>query len=98
MDGREDAPSGGVEQSVEGSGDGDDVVVTIPEAARRLGVSRHTLQKAAQEKRLPARKVGAGRMPYLVRLGDVRRFIEYSRPGRRQPRFDGGALPGLPAR
>jgi excisionase family DNA binding protein len=67
---------------------GDDDVVTVPEAARRLGVSRHTLQKAAQEKRLPAQKVGGGRLPYLVRLGDVRRFLQYSRPGRRQPRFD----------
>jgi excisionase family DNA binding protein len=68
----------------------DEEVVTVSEAARRLGVSRHTLQKAAQEKRLPAQKVGGGRLPYLVRLSDVRRFLQYSRPGRRQPRFDRG--------
>jgi excisionase family DNA binding protein len=80
-----EAPIGGAERAAPE----DDVVVTIPEAARRLGVSRHTLQKAAQEKRLPAQKVGGGRLPYLVRLGDVRRFLEYSRPGKRQPRFDG---------
>jgi excisionase family DNA binding protein len=70
----------------------DEEMVTVPEAARRLGVSRHTLQKAAQEKRLPAQKVGGGRLPYLVRLGDVRRFLQYSRPGRRQPRFDAGGV------
>jgi excisionase family DNA binding protein len=78
----------------------DEDVVTIPEAARRLGVSRHTLQKAAQEKRLPAQKVGGGRLPYLVRLGDVRNFLQYSRPGRRQPRFEGdgtGRPVGRPA-
>jgi excisionase family DNA binding protein len=75
--------------SVQPAAPGDEDVVTVPEAARRLGVSRHTLQKAAQEKRLPAQKVGGGRLPYLVRLGDVRRFLQYSRPGRRQPRFDG---------
>jgi excisionase family DNA binding protein len=84
MDDQGEVSPEGVEPAVPG----DEDVVTIPEAARRLGVSRHTLQKAAQEKRLPAQKVGPGRLPYLVRLSDVRAFLHYSRPGRRQPRFE----------
>src|ERR671931_24824 len=56
--------------------------ITLPEAAARYGVKRERLQRAAMEGRLPGRKLGAGKShPWLVRPGDVERFLRESRRG-----------------
>ena len=56
--------------------------LTIPDAARRYGVKRDRLQRAAMEGRLRAEKLGDGRShPWLVHPEDVEHFLATSRRG-----------------
>ena len=50
-----------------------EALMTVPAAARRVGISRQAMAKAAREGRLVAVKVG---FDYVVTEADLKRFIQ----------------------
>jgi hypothetical protein len=71
--------------------------VTIDTAVRLLGVSRITLQRAAQGGRLPVLKTGPDNAPYVVRLRDVVTYLVTMWTERRARReFNEGMYLGFP--
>lgn len=63
-------------------------LLTVPEAAQRLGLSTAMLRRYCAEGKLPAKKVGQG---WAIRRQDVERFAaaprKSGRPAKREARF-----------
>ena len=71
-------------------------VITVRDAANRLGVSLRTIYDLAQSGRLPCQRIGTGRGTIRIRLADLDAYTTASagRLIRRGDASDSGVLPG----